>query len=189
MRRRSKPLGCRSSSASRSFVAYLAVNLRVASSRHSKCCFPCDATLFGRSAMQATAEGWDSNPRTGRTRTAFAPATQRPWSAARASERSPEAAPDGRPPARRTRRSPRRGRWGRARVRRGRSAGPVSTAEREGFEPPGLAAGCFQGSCNKPDSATAPMRFSGRGVTERRPKWHSRNKYSSRPGRRTYNQS
>src|SRR5581483_8888514 len=32
--------------------------------------------------------------------------------------------------------------------------------------------GCFQGSCIQPDSATAPSRCSGRGVTDRLPEWH-----------------
>ena len=47
-------------------------------------------------------------------------------------------------------------------------------AEREGFEPPGPRerAGCFQGSCNQPDSATAPSMSVSRSVTERRLEKH-----------------
>ena len=67
----------------------------------------------------------------------------------------------------------------------------VGKAEREGFEPPGPRerAGCFQGSCNQPDSATAPSMSVSRSVTERRSARHSLMRYSAPCPSRTNNQS
>lgn len=67
----------------------------------------------------------------------------------------------------------------------------VFVAEREGFEPPGPSerTGCFQGSCNKPDSATAPNLSTSRSVTDRRPARHCLIRYSESSPSRTYNQS
>ena len=65
------------------------------------------------------------------------------------------------------------------------------SAEREGFEPPGPRerAGCFQGSCNKPDSATAPSPSVSRSVTDLRCARHSLIRYSAPCPSRMNNQS
>jgi hypothetical protein len=67
----------------------------------------------------------------------------------------------------------------------------VGLAEREGFEPPGPSAraGCFQGSCNKPDSATAPSMSKSISVTDRRSARHSLIRYSEPFPSSTYSQS